>query len=142
MSNGSELWQRETIEALSSLDEVSVKLDAGSCELQNKINIPLKPACVTHQVRGIRRLHGAVIQSCFITGPITNANDDNVTEWIAAIKQSMPRRVDMYTIARRTPAKKLAPVSDLRLLEIARRLAEESGISTRVYGATERLQLY
>jgi wyosine [tRNA(Phe)-imidazoG37] synthetase (radical SAM superfamily) len=139
LTNGSELWRSEIKDALGHLDEVSVKLDAGSCDLQQRINLPTRPNCVSFRVHQIRRLHGAVIQSCFFEGPVTNADEEAISSWISAVKRAMPSRVDIYTIARDTPSDKLMALDEKRLYRLGELVYSQLGIPARVYGAEGKI---
>jgi wyosine [tRNA(Phe)-imidazoG37] synthetase (radical SAM superfamily) len=120
LTNGGEAWRPSVLKALRRFDEVGLKLDAGAERLFNKVNLPIRPASVEHQIRTSKRLEGAVIQSCFFEGPVDNSSDEAVGPWLDAVTRAMPRRVDLYTISRSTPSRKLRPVSDARLRTIAR----------------------
>ncbi|MBI4818639.1 MAG: radical SAM protein [Deltaproteobacteria bacterium] len=136
LTNGAEAWRRRWRLALRSLDEVSVKLDAGTCELFHRVNLPVRSTCVEHQVRTVKRLDGCVIQSCFMTGKVDNSGPDAVEAWIRTVLRAMPKRVDVYTVDRPPPSRKIYPVAPERLLEIAEQLTERTGIPARVAGAT------
>ncbi|MBI2374408.1 MAG: radical SAM protein [Deltaproteobacteria bacterium] len=132
LTNGAEAWRKRWRAALRSVDEVAVKLDAGTCELFHRVNLPLRSTCVEHQIRTVKRLEGCVIQSCFVTGKVDNSTPDAIEAWVGAVARAMPSRVDLYTIARPTPSGKLLPVTSERLNEIARRLEARTGITARV----------
>lgn len=134
LTNGQGLWRPDIVRALRRLDETAVKLDAGTCDLLARVNLPIRPACVTHQVRGIKRLHGGVVQSCFFEGGVSNTHRAAVDAWLDAVGRGMPRRVDLYTIARDTPSGKLRPARDDTLAAIAHRVRTELDIPARAYG--------
>ncbi len=134
LTNGGELWSQDVVRALKTLDEVAVKLDAGDCDTLARVNMPQRPACVVHQVRGIKRLHGCVVQACFVTGAVDNTGSTALTPWLSAVERAMPCRVDIYTVARPTPSGKVRPVLEGRLREIGAVTARR-GLSVRVFGA-------
>lgn len=134
LTNGQELWRPEVVRALKTLDETAVKLDAGSCDLLARVNVPIRPACVRHQIRGVKRLHGAVIQTCLLGGKLTNARPEHIDALLETIIAAMPERVDVYTLARPSPSGKFVPLSEDRLREIGARIRSQAGIPVRVFG--------
>ena len=141
LTNGQELWRHDIVRALKRLDETAVKLDAGTCDLLARVNVPLRPACVTHQIRGLKRLHGAVVQSCFLEGGVSNTSAADVDAWLDAVARAMPERVDVYTLDRPTPSGKLRPAADDTLRGIGLRVRGELGLAVRVFGPTRALAL-
>jgi wyosine [tRNA(Phe)-imidazoG37] synthetase (radical SAM superfamily) len=133
LTNGSELHRAEVRKALRRVDEISVKLDAGRCETFHRINLPSTPACVHYQARMIRKLHGAVVQSCFLDGAVSNTGDEDVQAWFRALEFAMPGRVDCYTLARPTACRKLHGVSADWLANVAARVHGELGIAARAF---------
>ena len=134
LTNGSALWRPDVVAALRRLDEVAVKLDAGSCALLARLNLPQQPACVTHLVRGIRRLHGGVVQTCLVEGRVSNATAEALAAWRRAVARALPRRIDLYTLARPTPSGKFRPIPDSQLRTIAERTRDELEIPVRAFG--------
>jgi wyosine [tRNA(Phe)-imidazoG37] synthetase (radical SAM superfamily) len=133
LTNGSELHRAEVRKALGRVDEISVKLDAGSCETFHRINLPSTPACVHFQARMIRKLHGAVVQSCFLEGAVSNTGEEDLQAWFRALRFAMPGRVDCYTLARPTACRKLHAVSTEWLAALAARVHGELGIAVRAF---------
>lgn len=134
LSNGGEAWRPPVMTALKRFDEVGLKLDAGGERLLYRVNLPLRPASVEHQIRYAKRLEGAVVQSCFFQGPVDNTTPEAVEAWIEAVARAMPSRVDIYTLSRSTPSKKLRPVPKVRLREIAAALRAVIDAPVRAYG--------
>lgn len=121
LTSGTELGRHEVVEALRRLDEVAVKLDAGRCSTLRRIALAEGPVCVDWLTWRIRVLADAVVQTCFFEGPVTNASDDEVDAWIAAVRAAEARRVDVFTIDRPTPTARLSPVTSDKLDRIAGR---------------------
>jgi wyosine [tRNA(Phe)-imidazoG37] synthetase (radical SAM superfamily) len=134
LTNGSELHRAEIRRALRLVDETSVKLDAGRCETFHRLNLPSGPACVHYQSRMIRKLHGAVVQACFVAGPVSNTCEPEIDAWLEAVRFAMPNRVDCYTLARPTAARKLEAVPPAWLAHLATRIHDEVGIPARAFG--------
>ena len=134
LTNAAEIWRREVLRALLTLDDVAVKLDAGTCAQLQRVNLPVRPTCVEYQIRAVKKLDGATIQSCFFEGPVANADEASVAAWLKAVERAMPRRVDLYTLSRPTPAGRLRPLEPARLAEIAVQV-EALGVPVRSFGA-------
>ncbi|MBI2893443.1 MAG: radical SAM protein [Deltaproteobacteria bacterium] len=132
LTSGSELHRHDVVEALRRLDEASVKLDAGRCSTLRRVAVAPTPVCVDWLTWKIRSLGGAVVQTCFIDGPVTNSTDEEVEAWIGAILEASPRRVDVYTIDRPPPSAHVRAVTSERLEQIATRLRRGANVPVRV----------
>lgn len=140
LTNGGEAWRPTVMAALKRFNEVGLKLDAGHEQLLHKVNLPIRPASVENQIRFAKRLEGAVIQSCFFQGPLDNSTPEAVGPWLTAVGRSMPARVDMYTLSRSTPSRKLRPVSHQRMTAIATALRSRIEAPVRVFGPDGELE--
>jgi wyosine [tRNA(Phe)-imidazoG37] synthetase (radical SAM superfamily) len=135
LSNSSTLHQPGVVEALSSLDERYMKLDAGEAALFRRVNATQVP--FEKVLEGLRRLESVVVQSMFVKdrlGRIDNATDLAVAHWIAALQGVAPRAVHVYTIDRAPAWPYLQPIAVARLEEIGRR-ARAAGLAAEVFGA-------
>jgi wyosine [tRNA(Phe)-imidazoG37] synthetase (radical SAM superfamily) len=133
LTNGSELHRSEVRRALRLADEVSVELDAGRWGEFRRTSLPSTPACAHDRARMIRKLHGAVVQSCFLEGDASNSGDEDVAAWLRAVEFAMPGRVDCYTLARSAACRKLRAVSTAWLARLAARVHGELGIAVRAF---------
>ena len=141
LTNGQALWQRDVVRALRTLDETAVKLDCGTCSLLARVNLPTRPACVHHQIRGLKRLHGAVVQTCLVDGVVSNVGDEDIDAWLETVGRCMPTRVDLYTLARPTPSGRLRPAGAQTLQRIGRRVRDELELPVRVFDTEAALAL-
>lgn len=132
LTSGSELHRHDVVEALRGLDETSVKLDAGRCSTLRRVAVAPTPVCVDWLTSKIRALGEAVVQTCFIDGPVTNSTDDEVEAWIGAVREASPRRVDVYTIDRPPPSAHVRAVPSERLHQVAARLRGAVDVPVRV----------
>jgi len=135
LSNSSTLDHASVADALNSLDERYMKLDAGEAGLFRRVNAAQIP--FDKVLDGLRRLQGIIVQSMFVKdrlGRIDNTTDLAVAHWIAALQGVAPRGVHVYTIDRAPAWPYLQPIPVARLEEIARR-ARAVGLETEVFGA-------
>lgn len=139
LTNGGEAWRPSVLAALKRFDEVGLKMDAGNERLLHRVNLPIRPTSVEHQIRTAKRLEGAVVQSCFFQGPVDNTTEDAVRPWIEAVARAMPTRVDIYTLSRSSPARKLRPAPAARLIAIANSLRALLDVPVRVFGPSGEL---
>ena len=132
LTNGTRLHEEEVHVAASALDEVSVKLDAGSIHSLKKVNLPHGPVDMVKLARAVSTLPRPMIQSCFFDGTPNNLGDADIADWIYALRQMSPHRVDIYTLSRATPTTKIRPATGERLERIASRLESALEVGIRV----------
>lgn len=133
LTHGGRLTDRQIFEAASWAEECSVKLDAGSYESLRRVNMPREEVDLELLVDRIRALPNSVVQSCFIEGAVTNADDESLRSWLGAIRCARPQRVDIYTISRTPPSSKVGPVDAHRLHQIGALAARAVHTKIRVF---------
>jgi len=138
LSNAALLGNKKVIKALLLADRRVMKLDAGSNQLLNEINMPLTKKEIKWYVDKLKLFNGNVsIQTIFLKGNYNNRYIDNTTAceidlWLKALLEIGPKEVMIYTLDRETPAKDLEKVSPERLNEICE-LVIKKGINATVY---------
>ena len=139
LSNASMLQRSEVFEALKAVEDNIQKLDAGTEEMFQMINKPSGKMKLHNVVENLCRFNGKlVIQSLFLRGSINghqidNTTDEEISSWIALLKQINPEYVMIYPIDRATPEGNLERISFDELSAIAQQV-NESGIKTKVFG--------
>ena len=136
LTNATRIHDKAVRNALLSIDNPFVKLDAGNIEMLNKINLP-KRANTSNESFDIQKLIDAmllfngelIIQTMFLRGEYLGEKIDNTTEtelksYIDILRIVKPRKVTIYTIARNTPADELTKISKQELSEIAEKIKE------------------
>jgi wyosine [tRNA(Phe)-imidazoG37] synthetase (radical SAM superfamily) len=119
-TNGSRMDLSSVFEGLACLDECHFKLDAGF----ERVDLPFEPERFQNALTLAKELPNLVIQACFFTGKLSNADSRDVDHWIDVVLQLNPRHVDLYTVSRGTAIVGLLPVSSMDLNEIGNRLQE------------------
>ncbi len=140
LSNGMHIDKNEVFEALKKIDHPVLKLDSARDETVRLIDRPNSPTYnVAKQVERYKRFKGDfVLQTLFLRGEfegkkVDNATKEEVSAWLALVRELNPREVMIYTIDRETPVKGLEKVSIQELQKIADRVGE-LGIKTNVAG--------
>lgn len=134
---GTELSRPAIREAALRLDEVSVKLDAGTKATLDRLDVPrhsLQPEQIADWIGG---LPNAVVQTMLVTGRVDNTGEAEIQAWLALVGKARPRRVDLYTLDRPSLDRRLAAAGTARMQAIAARVRTEAGLACRVFPADE-----
>ncbi len=138
LSNSSMIHQSNIFEALKLVDKNVLKLDAGSQQQFERINLPHKKLQIKDIVENLTKFEGnLIIQTLFLRGShngqiIDNTTEEELTLWLEHLKKIRPQSVMIYPIARKTPAQDLEKIPREELEEIAERV-HQLGIKTEVY---------
>ncbi len=139
LSNATQLNKPEIFNALGMVDQNILKLDAGTEEVFQKINLPKINITLSEIVNNLKKFEGdLIIQTLFLKGEnngqaIDNTNEEEIKEWLGHIKTINPHHVMIYSIDRDTPAENLERIPLSELEEIAAKV-NELGVKTQVYG--------
>jgi wyosine [tRNA(Phe)-imidazoG37] synthetase (radical SAM superfamily) len=118
LTNATRLGDLSVIQALQKVDEVAYKLDAGSQQLFQEMDLPVHSITLRDIVDGLKAIPHPTIQSMFTQGRVDNTTPTAVADWVARLTEINPHEVQIYSIDRKTPDLKLEPVSKTRLKEI------------------------
>jgi wyosine [tRNA(Phe)-imidazoG37] synthetase (radical SAM superfamily) len=132
---GTELSRPEVHAAALRLDEVAVKLDAGTRQTLDRLDVPrdaLEPERIAAWIAG---LPGAVVQTMLVQGRVDNTAEVEVQAWLALLQRARPRRVDLYTLDRPSLDKRLTAAPVERMEAIAARVRTELDVACRVFPA-------
>lgn len=133
LSNAGGVGDPKVRAGLDILDVRIMKLDVGTPALFERINCPAPGVCFEDVVAGLARLSAYTLQSCFMAGDPTNADDAALAPYVDVVKGLTPARVQVYTIDRPVGTHGISKVDRERLEEIARRLREEAGVKAEVF---------
>ena len=128
LTSGTRLHEASICQALQSLDECAIKLDAN----MGRVNLPPPGFDRERLLNIISKMPNAVIQSCFVAGSVNNTDPASITDWLRAVKIARPKRLDLYTVSRATAAKGLAPVTTEFLEQLAETVATQLASPVRV----------
>jgi len=139
LSNSTQLYREDVLNALMSIDNPLMKLDAGTQETFVQINKPFSPLTLDDICDSLCRFNGKLsIQTLFLKGKldegthIDNTTDKEVEAWIERLQYINPQKVILYPIDRETPAKQLIQISKEELGKISQKI-EQIGIKAEVY---------
>ncbi|MDR0698946.1 MAG: radical SAM protein [Tannerella sp.] len=131
LSNSTMLNKEEVIQALCKADENLMKFDAANDDLIEKIDQPeIHDFTAKKLIEQLYRFNGKlIVQTIFLRGEhngvyIDNTRDEDVAQWIEALKKIQPQKVMIYTISRETPVKTLQKIPMEALEQIAEKVRQ------------------
>lgn len=117
LSNSTQLYRTEVVEALRKVDNRVLKLDSAIDSTMRLIDQPLNPQLSVADIKGyLSQFDGDfTLQTCFLKGVVQGQVIDNTTDteleaWYAAVEQLRPRQVMIYVIDRKTPVETLEKI--------------------------------
>jgi wyosine [tRNA(Phe)-imidazoG37] synthetase (radical SAM superfamily) len=133
LSNSSTVNDPAMRAVLASFDVPIMKLDAGSADVFEAVNVPAPGVTFEGVVAGLAALDDFVMQSCFVAAEPGNAGDDAVADYVRAVAKVRPSSVQIYSAARPVARADVVMVPRERLAGIARRVCEEAGVPAEIY---------
>jgi len=125
LTNGTRIHDERVFKALQKVDNNICKLDGGTDNAINKINLPNVKIDIEQYVKHLQRFEGQVIiQTLFLRGKhscdaIDNTTDEEINLWLEHLKKIKPRMTMIYVIDRETPEKNLEKLSSEEMSKIA-----------------------
>lgn len=132
LTAGTELHRPEVRAALAALDEVAVKLDAGTQATFAQLDMPWQGLQLDELTAAMSLLPGVTVQTILTQGRVDNTTPEEVDGFVGRLRQIRPARVDLYTLDRQPVDRQLRPVSMALALEIAGRV-EAAGFACRAF---------
>lgn len=132
LTAGTELLRPDILLACRALDEVAVKLDAGTQAMYERLDMPWQSLPVAAVPKAAAQLPNAIAQTLLVHGSVDNTTPAEVAAWLDLVDVMRPRRVDLYTLARPPIEKALRPATPESMAYVAR-LAQERGHVVRVF---------
>ncbi len=125
LTNGTKIHDTKIFRALQKIDNNICKLDGGTIETINKVNLPNVKINLEQYIEDLQRFEGQVIiQTLFLRGEHKGEKTDNTTDeeiniWLEHLKKIKPRKTMIYVIDRDTPEKNLEKLSSDEMSKIA-----------------------
>jgi wyosine [tRNA(Phe)-imidazoG37] synthetase (radical SAM superfamily) len=126
LSNSTQLFRNDVIEALRLCDNRILKLDSAITSSMRLIDKPLNPNLTVEDLIDRLALFGGdfTLQTCFLTGMykgqiIDNTTPEELEAWYQAIENLHPKQVMIYVIDRETPLKTLSKIPAEKMEQIA-----------------------
>ena len=138
LSNATQLYRPEIINALQRIENPMLKLDAGTQGMLDTINAPIVPVDIEQVTEQLCSFNGnLVIQTMFLSGEqegraFDNSVDPEWSQWLARIRRIRPKRIVIYSLDRETPALNLHKFDKPYLDSIAEKLRLE-GFNAEAY---------
>ena len=136
LTAGTELHRPDVRAALALLDEVAVKLDAGTQGTFARLDMPWQTLDLDALTDAMALLPRPTVQTILTHGRVDNTTPDEVAAWLARLERIQPGRVDLYTVDRRPVDKQLRQVP----MRVARAIAtqvEAAGWPCRAFAPEE-----
>lgn len=130
---GTELRHPGIRSVVARLDEVAVKLDAGTQVTYDRLNMPWQATPVHSIAEAAGLLPNAIVQTMLVTGSVDNTQPEEVDAWLDLVRIARPRRVDLYTLDRPPVDNSLRRASSTVMTQVAARVEAESGVPCRVF---------
>jgi len=138
LSNATQIRKESVFRALRKVDCNILKMDSASDELIQLINQPNnRDFRIESLIEDLKAFNGNLtIQTIFFSGKhqgnfIDNTREDELNQWLNALKKINPKQVMIYTLDRVTPVKELEKVPVEKLEQIAVKV-KALGIETRL----------
>lgn len=139
LTNATRLTDKWVVRALSMVDENILKLDSAVKETQLRLNRPIsrRDNCtklIDHirQFRNVGIVQTMLLRGTYMGRPIDNTTEKEIDALIEAYRTISPRRIQIYSIDRQTPAEFLKKIPREELDGIAHRIHEATGIEVQV----------
>lgn len=138
LTNGTRIHDEKIFKALQKVDNNICKLDGGTPDIINKVNLPNVKINLEQYIGDLQRFDGQVIiQTLFLRGNhdgevIDNTTEDEINLWLGHLEKIKPRKTMIYVIDRETPEKKLEKLSKKEMSEIAEKV-KKNGHNVEFY---------
>lgn len=132
LSNSALVSGKSIRKSLAKLDMRIMKLDCGSPRTFERYNQPCAGVELERITRGLAKLDDVIIQALFASGKTGNIEINNIDEWIGRLERINPRAVQLYTLDRDYPDKKLEAATEEDLLWIEERL-KKAGFPAEIF---------
>jgi wyosine [tRNA(Phe)-imidazoG37] synthetase (radical SAM superfamily) len=132
ISNSSLIAERDIRDAVMKLDLPIMKLDCGAPETFRGYNQPCRGVSLERITEGMIALPDVTIQTLLSSGPAGNMDQASIEEWIDRLLRIKPSFVQLYTLARGYPTRKIRPASREELNRVKAQVVQ-AGIPVEVY---------
>ena len=126
LSNATQLFRPDVVQALRLCDNRILKLDAATDEMMHRIDLPVNEQLTVAKImEGLKQFDGDfTLQTCFLRGehagkPIDNTTPEQLQAWYEAVDELHPKQIMIYVIDRKTPEENLSKISREQMESIA-----------------------
>ena len=132
LSNSSAVTIDKVRKALEKLDFRIMKLDAGDIETFNQINRPCPQVEYRDILAHLKSMPNVTLQTMFVDGTFCNIDDRQVSSWMKRVGEVKPVRAQIYSLHRPSATSALREVLAEKLMEIAVRTEDTTGVEVEV----------
>ena len=127
LSNATKVWRKDVFEALRKVDNPILKIDASTDEGAAAVNSPAGEYHVADVVADLEKFGGDfILQTMFLRSPqFETSAEPNLSGWMDIVRRLRPRETMVYTVARETPLKGIAPYTASEMEALVRPLVED-----------------
>lgn len=135
LSNATMAHKPEVFNALRKVDNPTMKIDAPTNELIEKINHPAPGYDIHRVVEALKRFNGDfILQTMFLkSGDFDSSSPEVLNGWMEIVRVLRPREVMVYTIDRPTPEVGLQKFTVDEMRALVRPLIDE-GFTIQIKG--------
>lgn len=134
LSNSSNISSIDVQRSIKMIDLPMFKLDAGLEDTFHKINYPAEGISFSGIIENLKRVGDRIIiQTILMDGEPNNTSSEELQAYYEHIKEIKPKEVNIYSIDRPVPEKKLMKVSPDRLTQIASEGYKRAGVVFKAF---------
>lgn len=132
LSNSALVSERSIRDSLDEIDVKIMKLDCGNPLVFKRYNQPCLGVDLEEITCGLAKLSEITIQTLLTAGETGNLGKKNIDEWLDRLQSIRPRTVQLYTLDRSYPDKKLKHSSWMELILVKERV-NEAGLDAEIF---------
>ena len=135
LSNASLITKPEIVEAYNLLDKPILKLDSGSKETFQAVNLPVKGVDLEEIMAGMRIVEGLVVQTALFAGKLSNSSPEHLEELIRVLRIVKPVEVQLYSTERPVADGRVVKLNSCELVHIAAQIQKATGLFVKAFSA-------
>lgn len=132
LSNSALVSKKPIRQSLAKLDIIIMKLDCGSPQVFQRYNQPCSGIDLEKITQGLAELQDVIIQALFSSGTTGNLDTENIDAWVDRLKRIKPKAVQLYTLDRDWPDKKLKAATKKDLSRVQEQV-KKAGILAEIF---------
>lgn len=133
LSNASMISKPEIVEAYNLLDKPILKLDSGSKETFQAVNLPVKGVDLKEIIAGMRIVEGLVVQTALFAGELSNSSPEKIEELINVLRIVKPIEVQLYSTERPVADGRVVKLNASELEHIAAQIQKATGLFVNAF---------
>jgi wyosine [tRNA(Phe)-imidazoG37] synthetase (radical SAM superfamily) len=132
LSNSALVSDKSIRQSLAKLDVRIMKLDCGSPQIFQRYNQPCSGIDLEKITQGLVELEDVIIQALFSSGETGNCVAENIEAWGERLTKIKPKTVQLYTLDRDFPDKRLRAATKNDLSRI-KEWIKKAGLAAEIF---------